>query len=159
MRPSVAPTLAIAALALGLGACGGGSAKEKTLSKPQLATQAGAICQNYKDRIDAIPQPAGQSGAQAALAYYEQTRPVLDETVAKLAALKPAAAVKADWTSYVNSQRKASQLLGDLVTQVKSGNKDVQSILTQITKTVDDGDTAAKRIGANACVAATSSPS
>jgi hypothetical protein len=158
MRPSLAATLAITVLTLAAGGCGGKDAKT-TLAKPALAKRANAICTNYKARIEAIPQPAGQSGAQSALAYYEQTRPVLDDTVDQLAKLKPDDNLKADWSAYVASQRKAAKLLDDLVTQVKSGDRAVQQTLTQITKTVDDGDAAAKKIGATSCVAATAAPS
>jgi hypothetical protein len=158
MRPSAAATLAITLLALGAAGCGSKAAKD-TLAKPELATQANAICKSYNARIEAIPQPNGQSGASAALEYYQQTRSVLDDTINQLATLKPDDAVKRDWQSYVASQRKAEQLLDDLVNQVKSRDPNVQRTLERISAAVDAGDAAAKRVGAADCVATRAAPS
>ncbi|MDQ3675895.1 MAG: hypothetical protein M3401_03675 [Actinomycetota bacterium] len=155
MRLSVAAPLAISMLAMGVVACGG----DDKLSKADLAKKANAICKNFDKKIAAVPRPAGARNPGIAAAYYEQTRPIVDDTVSELKKLDPEDSVEKDWKTFIDKQDELVRLLEDLVQEIKSRDAKAQQTLGQINSGGADASAAAKRIGANSCASSTSTAS
>lgn len=149
MRHLAIGPLAIAALALGVVACGGGGGDE--LSKEELATRANEICRDFDERLAAIPQPAGAPDEQAAAAFYDQTKPVVRELLERIERLEPADAVAKDWRTFVDSQREGARLLDDLVAQVGRRDDVAQATAARVRSAIVTGSAAARRIGATSC--------
>lgn len=159
MRLSLAATFAISVLALGL-ACGGdddGGADK--LSKAEIGKQANAICKEFDKKIAAVPQPTGARNPGTAAAYADQTRPIVRQAIAKLDALEPEESIEKDWTIFIAKQKEAANLLDDLVQQIKERDAGAQETLGQINAVAEDGNAAAKRLGADSCASSTSTPS
>jgi hypothetical protein len=153
MRLSVPATFAIAALALGVTACGGGDDK---LSKADLGKKANAICKDFDKKIAAVPQPTGARNVGTAAAYYDQTRPIVNDLIAKLDKLEPEDSIKKDWTTFVDKQNEAARLLTELIKQIKDRDEAAQQTLSKINAAVETGSAAARRAGATACAPSTS---
>ncbi len=65
-------------------ACGG----EDRPSKEEYIRQADAICADYDRRLDAIPEPSPPVTEQQLQSFIDQARPLTEEQVAKVKALK-----------------------------------------------------------------------
>lgn len=155
MRLSLPTPFAIAALALGLAACGG----DDKLSKADLGKKANAICKDFDKKIAAVPQPIGARNVGTAAAYYDQTRPIVNDLIRQLDKLEPEDSLTKDWTTFVDKQKEAARLLTDLIKQIKERDDTAQQTLTQINTAVETGSAAARRAGATACAPSKSAPS
>lgn len=155
MRLSPPTTFAIAALALGLAACGG----DDKLSEADLGKKANAICKEFDKKIAAVPQPTGARNVGTAAAYYDQTRPIVNELIRKLDKLEPEDSLKQDWTTFIDKQNEAATLLTALIKQIKDRDEAAQQTLDKINTAVEDGSAAARRAGATACAPSKSAPS
>jgi hypothetical protein len=156
MRLSVAATLATSVLALGVGACGGGDDK---LSKADLGKKANAICKEFDRKISAVPQPTGARNVGTAAAYYDQTRPIVADLIAKLDKLEPEDSIKKDWQTFVDKQNEAARLLTALIKQIKERDEGAQQTLASINSAVATGSSAARRAGATSCASSTAAAS
>jgi hypothetical protein len=121
--------VAIVALAVVLGGCGGGS---KKLSKSDLAHQAGAICAKATRDLDAIPKPANIADANQAATYFSKAVSVADATMTKLRKLKPSDDVKDAWNKYVDLQQQEVDAFHNLRDKAKkkdaSGLRDISKL-------------------------------
>lgn len=156
MRFSLAAMLATALFALGISACGGGDDK---LSKDELARQADTICREFDKKIKAVPQPAGAANERTAADYYDQTRPIIADSIEEFETLEPADSVQRDWETFIAKQKEAARLLDEFLAQVKARDRTAQRTLAQINAAIAASSTAAKRIGADACATSSSAAS
>lgn len=136
-------------------ACGG----DDKLSKTELAGKANAICKELDKKVAEVPRPTGARGIEPRIAYFERTRPIIGDAVDKLERLEPQDTITKDWETYIDKQNDAVRLLDDLVEQIRNRDPAAQRTLAQLNSAVVGGSAAARRIGADACATASSSPS
>jgi hypothetical protein len=140
--------VAILALAVVLGGCGGGG---KKLSKGDLAKQAGAICSKATHDLDAIPRPSNIADANQAATYFTKAVTVADATMKKLKALKPSGDVKAAWNDYISKQQQEVDAFHSLRDKAKakdaSGLRDIAKLPGLDAKV----NAAARKAGINGC--------
>lgn len=143
--------LATLALALGLGACGGGGSSG--LSRSEIAKQANQICADgQKQQLAAGSAPSDfRTNPAAAAAFLDKYVPIVDGVASKLRALKPNAGVKADWSAFVAKFDQATMLVDSARTKARSkdasGIKDIQQAAALGNATND----AATKAGATTC--------
>jgi hypothetical protein len=123
--------LALGALtgALAVTGCGGGS---KSLSKADLAKQAGDICAKASKDISAIQPPSNLQDASAAAAYFSKVAPIGENAMKKLKALKPPDSDKDAWNTYISKQQAETDLIVQLFHKAqkkdRSGLQDLQKV-------------------------------
>jgi hypothetical protein len=113
------------AISLGVAACGGSD--DKKLSKSDLAKKANAICKPAKTKRSAIPAPADLTADPVvATAYFNKLIPITQKETDDLADLKPADAIKTDWTQFVDRQKQATGQL--ILVRDKAKAKDTSGL-------------------------------
>ena len=113
-----APLLLLAA-ALALAGCGGGDTAGGTLTKAEFVAQANAICKDYDARITALGEP-GSIDDLVGLA--EKAKPIAEDGVAKLRALKAPEKLQASYDKYLATGDVNIELLVQLGEAAKSGD-------------------------------------
>lgn len=145
-------TAALSALALAgaVTACGGSSG----LSKAELSKQANAICTAEQKAGEAVPAPSNIQDASQAAPYFDKIVPIIVGATTKLAALKPADEIKADWNAFL-TQRKSLTTLMQTV-QHKADAKDASGLADLSTEPdlAKKMAAAATKAGATACAQA-----
>jgi hypothetical protein len=121
------------ACAIALSACGGSSGGG--LSKAQLATKVNAACSAYTKGVNAIPVPSDYAtNANAAAAYLDKLKPLVDAEKNAIVSLKPDSSVKADFDQYVTNGQHQYALFSDAVRKAHaadpSGLLDIQASQT-----------------------------
>jgi hypothetical protein len=146
-RTSFGALLVIAALGAMVAGCGGSS----SLSKADLDSKANSLCQTAGNKIKTIPTPSNIQDATQAAAYFDNVVPIITDVTNKLADLKPAADVKADWDAFITAQKAETAAFVSI--QHKADVKD-SSGLTDLAKVrpLDQAvNAAATKVGATGC--------
>jgi cell fate (sporulation/competence/biofilm development) regulator YmcA (YheA/YmcA/DUF963 family) len=143
----------IAAMSVGLAACGGSSSDSSsgTLSRSALITKAEAICTKAQTDAKAIEAPSDLTDPTVAAAYFDKIAPITQTETDALVALEPANDVKDDYTAFTKAQTDANDLLQTI--KKKADSKDASG-LEDLKKVAGAGDavsTAAKKLGAKTC--------
>jgi hypothetical protein len=153
VRRAMIVVLGVAA-GLGVAACGGGGSDQASsarLARAELVAKADAICTAGEKAASAIDAPSDFSDAKAAGAYFEKVAPLNEQQTDDLAALVPAADVKADWQPVIDAQHEGNELLKRLRDKAKAGDASgLEDLKTFATVTGEFG-AAAKKLGAKAC--------
>ena len=114
-----APLLVLAA-ALALAGCGGGGdTAGGTLTKAEFVAQANAICKDYDARIDALGDP---ESIDDLVVLAEKAKPIAEDGVAKLRALKAPEDLQASYDEYLATGDVNIKLLAQLGEAAKSGD-------------------------------------
>ncbi len=136
--------------ALALAGCGGGGDKSGgTLTKAEFVALANAICKDYDARIDALGEPAS---IEDLVGLAEKAKPIADDGVAKLRALKAPEDLQASYDKYLATGDVNIDLLMQLGEAAKSG--DVAAIEKIGTEGEDNADKAhgiAAELGLTEC--------
>ena len=145
--------LAIAALGIGLAACGSDSSKSDgpKLAKAELISQANAICDAAQTSAKSVTAPESFADPAAAAEYFDQVAPIGQVQAKALQALTPADDVKADYEAFTDAQQEATDLVVQI--QEKAHDKD-QSAFKDIEKLPASGQkvvAAASKLGAETC--------
>jgi hypothetical protein len=89
----------LACAALALAACGGSSSGR--LPKTELAAKVNGACSSYTRASTAVPQPADiVSNPASAAAYLGKLRPLVESEHSAIAALRPAAQLRAQFEQF-----------------------------------------------------------
>jgi len=142
----VLPGLAALALA---GCGGGGDSAGGTLTKAEFVAQANAICKDYDARIDALGDPGS---IEDLVGLAEKAKPIAEDGVAKLRALKAPEDLQASYDEYLATGDVNIELLVQLGEAAKSG--DVAAIEKIGTEGEDNADKAhgiAAELGLTEC--------
>jgi hypothetical protein len=142
--------LALAALALGLTACGS-SSSDSGLSKSDLISKANAICKTGTKDGTAIKPPASLNDANVAAAYFDKVQAVIKKETDDLKALKPADDVKGDWNAFIAAQQKGEDLLEKITAKAHAKDASGQQDLAELTPVGKKVNAAATKLGATDC--------
>ena len=129
----VLPGLAALALA---GCGGGGDSAGGTLTKAELVAQANAICKDYDARINALGDP---QSIEDLVGLVEEAKPIAEDAVAKLRALKAPEDLQASYDKYLATGDVNIEFLAQLGEAAKSGDA------AAIEKTGTDGQSNADK--------------
>jgi hypothetical protein len=126
MSTRTAVSIAVFALALGAGACGGED--KKTLGKAEFQKQANAICERYEKKGEAVPEPAsGGSDAdqlKSVAEYLEDSTPVFEGGYDELRDLEPEDdALAKRWDTYLGELKTAIDALKRAGDEARDGDK------------------------------------
>jgi hypothetical protein len=154
---SAAAGLTIAAMSIGVTACGssdsdsGGSSSSDTLSKSALLTKVDAICTKAQTDAQAVEAPASYEDPTVAAKYFDQVAPITDTETKALLALKPADAVKDDYAAFTQAQTEANDLLQTI--KQKADSKDASGLddLKKVAPAGEKVSAAAKKLGSKTC--------
>jgi hypothetical protein len=126
--------LVVAALAVGLAACG--SSSDKTLSKSDLVAKANAICSKATEAGKKIAPPTSLDDPAVVAAYFDKVIPLTKKEVKDLNDLKPASDIKDDYDAYLAALGKAETLVEKVQKKAHakdpSGKTDLQNARTGI---------------------------
>jgi hypothetical protein len=153
---SAAAGLTIAAMSIGMTACGsssdsGGSSSSDALSKSALLTKVDAICTKAQTDAQAIEAPASYQDPTVAAKYFDQVAPITDTETKALVALKPADEVKDDYAAFTRAQTEANDLLQTI--KQKADSKDASGLddLKKVQPAGEKVSAAAKKLGSKTC--------
>jgi hypothetical protein len=153
---SAAAGLTIAAMSIGVTACGnssdsGGSSSSDALSKSALLTKVDAICTKAQTDAQAIEAPASYEDPAVAAKYFDQVAPITDTETKALVALKPADEVKDDYAAFTQAQTEANDLLQTI--KQKADGKDASGLddLKKVQPAGEKVSAAAKKLGSKTC--------
>jgi hypothetical protein len=153
---SAAAGLTIAAMSIGVTACGsssdsGGSSSSDALSKSALLTKVDAICTKAQTDAQAIEAPASYQDPTVAAKYFDQVAPITDTETKALVALKPADEVKDDYAAFTRAQTEANDLLQTI--KQKADSKDASGLddLKKVQPAGEKVSAAAKKLGSKTC--------
>ncbi len=118
MRRTVLFLTASSLAALALAGCGGGGAGD-TLTKAEFVAQANVICKDYDARITALGEP---STIEDLVGLAEKAKPLAEEAVASLRALKAPEDLQARYDEYLATGDVNIDLLVQLGEAAKSGD-------------------------------------
>lgn len=146
----------ILAVALAVGACGGGKREPKRdsvqgLGKADIAAKASAICKRYSAQGKALGSPDLADPAKAE-DYFTKAGDLATSQQKELTALQPADTIKTDYDALTKATGAATTLLGDLAKA--AGDEDQQresDLVNKLTPISAAVDTAAKKVGATDC--------
>jgi hypothetical protein len=142
--------VALALTAVVLVGCGS-SSSSSGLSKQQLASKTNAICNKYKAKIQAVPQPSDISKPGSAARYFNQIAPLYDQAVAEFNKLKPAANVQAQWSQVPSRFGALASVVDQITTKANKADPSATALLSQVKPLTDSANAAADSIGATAC--------
>jgi hypothetical protein len=134
---------------LAVAGCGGGGSK--TLSKADLAKQAGDICAKANKDISAVKPPTNLQDANAAAAYFAKVVPIGEAAMKKLEGLKPPADDKAAWDDYVAKQRAETDLLVSIFHKAQKKDRTGLTDLQKVPALDSQVNAAAKKAGVPGC--------
>jgi hypothetical protein len=153
---SAAAGLTIAAMSIGVTACGsssdsGGSSSSDALSKSALLTKVDAICTKAQTDAQAVEAPASYEDPAVAAKYFDQVAPITDTETRALVALKPADEVKDDYAAFTQAQTEANDLLQTI--KQKADSKDASGLddLKKVQPAGEKVSAAAKKLGSKTC--------
>jgi hypothetical protein len=144
----------IAAMSVGLAACGSSSSSSSssdTLSRGDIVSKAEAICTKAQTDAKAIPAPGDLTDPTAAAAYFDKVAPITQTETDALLALKPGDDVKADYTAFTKAQTNANDLLQTIMKKADSKDASGLDDLKKVAGVGDAVSTAAKKLGAKTC--------
>jgi hypothetical protein len=153
---SAAAGLTIAAMSIGVTACGSdsdssSSSSSDTLSKSALVTKMDAICTKAQDDAKAIEAPASYEDPTVAAAYFDQVAPITDTETRQLAALEPADDVKDDYAAFTQAQTEANALLQTIMKKADSKDATGLDDLKKVEPAANKVSAAAKKLGSKTC--------
>ena len=105
----------VAALALAVGACGGG---DNALTESQYRSKARTICADHSKQINALAEP--KTSAELG-DYLAKGTEITHKTVDKFADLDPPDSLQADHDAVVKLSREELDLLDGVVSDIKGG--------------------------------------
>ncbi|GAC1434683.1 MAG: hypothetical protein NVSMB51_02470 [Solirubrobacteraceae bacterium] len=137
------------ALAASLAACGSGGG----LQRDALARQGNQICRDGQKKLAGIGSAPSdfRTNPTAAAAFLDRYVPIIDEVAAKLKALKPADAVKADWNAFESKFAQSTAYVDKARTKAhnkdSTGVQDIKAAAQLGTAT----NAAASKVGTSVC--------
>lgn len=147
-RSAVAALAVAAVVAAGCGS----SSSSSGLSKQQLASKTDAICNKYKAKISAVPQPSDiLTNHVSAARYFNQIAPLYDQAIVEFNKLKPASNVQAQWSQVVTRFGAVAGLVDQIKTKADNADRSGIALLSQVKPLTDSANSAASSIGATAC--------
>ena len=105
----MAASIALAAGALLVPACGGGG--DEGLSREELTGRADAICEEYDQRAEDIEEPQGLDDVER---YVGETRTLIRDGLDDLKELEPPEEIAADYEAWIAQSEENLGLLDDL---------------------------------------------
>ena len=149
MRRTLLLSLAgLAALALA-GCGGGGDTAGGTLTKAEFVAQANAICKDYDARIDALGEPGS---IEDLVGLAEKAKPIAEDGVAKLRALKAPEDLQASYDEYLATGDVNIELVVQLGEAAKSGDvAAIEKIGTEGEENADKAHGIAAELGLTDC--------
>jgi hypothetical protein len=149
--PGRSTVVALALTAVVAVGCGS-SSSSIGLSKQQLASRTNAICNKYKAKIAAVPQPSDVlTNHVSAARYFNQIAPLYDQAIGELGKLKPASSVQAQWSQVLSRFGAVANLVDQIKTKADNADRSGLALLSQVKPLTDSANTAADNIGATAC--------
>lgn len=143
--------LVVAGLAFALTRGGSEDAGPPSLTRGQLARKANVICAKYAKRGTELGQPDLGDPAKAR-DYFTKAEGLSRQQQTELEALEPAASVKADYASFIETNDKVTTLLGDLAAAAKAEDQQKGlDLLGDLTPLSEENDAAATKLGADDC--------
>jgi hypothetical protein len=141
--------VAVGALGLALGACGGSSSSG--LSRDALVKKADAICASAIAAGKGISPPASFQDATVAAAYFDKVEPITEDATTKLEALKADSSVSADWNAYIAARKAGLTFLQSI--RHKADTKDPSGLadLRRAPAVQQRVVAAATKLGATTC--------
>jgi hypothetical protein len=156
---TVAAGMAIAAMSVGVTACGSSSSSsagdggggDKGLSRTALNAKVDAICTKAVTASQAIEAPASFEDATVAAKYFDAVAPITDSETTAILALEPADDVKADFTAFSSAQSEANTLLQTIKAKADSQDASGMDDLSKVAPAGAKVSAAAKKLGATTC--------
>jgi hypothetical protein len=149
---SAAAGLAIAAMSVGLAACGSSKSDDDGgLSRKDISAQANAICKKAITASQAVTAPTSFEDAKVAAAYFDKIAPITEIETTALLALKPGDEVKSDYAAFTKAQTEANALLQTIKQKADSQDRSGLDDLKKVQPAGDAVSVAAKKVGATDC--------
>jgi hypothetical protein len=137
--------LALAAGALVLAGCGGGT----RLSREELVTKADAICKDYNARFTALGTP---NSLEELKTFADKALPIAKEGNSKLAALKPPASLEDTYKAWLAEGDKAVDAIGRLSTAARTNDTaEVRRIGREAARENQRSNRLARQLGFESC--------
>ena len=151
ISPSRLTTSLLAAGAIAIAGCGGGSSSRSsdTLSKTEFQKQANAICKGVNDKVNALATPTGFADVGP---YADKVTAITDDALDKLRALKPPKEFQDDfskWLGFAAGLHETAQKLKDAA--AKKDKNALQAAGDEASARDKQADPIAKRIGITTC--------
>lgn len=146
----IAGVLVLAALALGLAACGDEEQDEQTSA--ELREAANKICDKYEKRIDEIEEPGNVRNSEQAEAYFGEVAGVVESAELDFSALDPNDELDEEWNAFVRTQREGKDLLTRVAEKATKRDRSYINDLSEIERIDRESDERARRVGASGCV-------
>ena len=137
----VAVPCALAALALGAGACG--EDESEKLAMGEFRSKANAVCDKYDKRIDAVPNASGGGGNETELLKREAGRiekvaDLAEDAHGELSDLEPKdGALAKKWDTYLDQLDKTVGLIRESGEKAKDGDKSGAQAAAQRSQDID----------------------
>jgi hypothetical protein len=148
--------LAFAALALALAAgCGGNGGGGDALTAAELREQADAICAEYNQRVQDVPEPEGIDDLPQ---YIDEVLPVIEEGQEKLRDLEPPQELEADWNQAMTLNERNLGFIRELRDAAEENDEErAQQLFQQLGETETGSDRLARKLGLEECGAESAS--
>lgn len=141
--------LIVAALGLGVAACGDEEADDQT--REELVQAANAICEKYDQRFGEIEQPRNPRNTEEALNYWDEVAPVIESRYIDFSALDANDDMERDWNAYLSRQRELRDVTARVAEKVVKRDRSYINDLNEVRSVARESRQTARSIGASTC--------
>jgi hypothetical protein len=139
----------VAALALGLVACG--DEKQDDQTKDELVQAANRICHKFDRRLETIEEPRNARNTEQAATYFDQAAPAIEAAYLEFKALDPNDETERDWNAFLARARELRQVTRRVADKAVKGDRSYINDLREVESVSDDSEQIARRLGATTC--------
>jgi hypothetical protein len=140
---------AFLALAAGCGGDGGGNGGGEPLTAAELREQADAICAEYNQRVQDVPEPEGVDDLPQ---YIDEVLPIIEEGQDELRELEPPEELEADWDRAMSlNERNISFIREPRDAAEENDEERAQQLFQQLDETETESDQIARDLGLKEC--------
>jgi hypothetical protein len=141
--------IALSAVALGLGGCGGGNGGGEELTAEEFRQQADAICAEFEGRLDELGTPESLDDLQN---FVSEAVPIIKEGNAQLQDVKPPDELQEPWDRAMEINDEQLQTVRDLREAVEEGDQArMQELLQAGDEANQESDRLAAELGLEDC--------
>jgi hypothetical protein len=141
--------LAVVGAALVVAGCGGNGGGGDRLTREEYASQANAICADFKRDVDALEAPQSFEGV---VEYAEKARPIFDEHLGRLKDLSPPEELEDTVDRWLATGDRARQRLDDLEAAARDRDeRRFAELQAELAREDRESDRLARQVGATTC--------
>jgi hypothetical protein len=144
---TAAPAFAVLGLAITIAVAGCGG--DDSRSREEFISEAGAICEEYDQRVDQVEEPESVDEMER---YVNEVRPVVEDGFNQLEELQPPEELEERWDELMASKGETLEVLDDLDEAAAKGDLDrMREIIEEASRREEESDRIARAIGLQEC--------